>query len=234
MDMDTKNRDELVYQTIKNDILTLQLKPGQIISETEICERFQVSRTPVRNALKMLQNQEFLLNIPYKGFYIPLLNLNNIKQMIYMRIAVETMVIDDFIKIKTPLIMEDIQHQIRRQEAMVQDENFSKDQFYHADANLHSIWFSSTGKDYLWDVLQSEQLHYTRFRKLDFESETNFPRIIVEHHEIFNLIQEGDITSLNKCMKSHLSYSMTRMQDIINIDYKDYFEENNTPDKFKI
>lgn len=232
--MATQNRDELVYQSVKRDILDLQLRPGEIISENELCERFQVSRTPVRNALKILEAQEFLSYLPYKGFYIPLLDLQNIKQMIYMRIAVETMVIDDFVRLRTPLLMEDILHQIRRQDVMIRESDFSKDHFYRTDAALHAIWFSATRKSYLWEVLQSEQLHYTRFRMLDFASETDFPRIIREHYELYELIQKGDTAALNEKLKKHLSFAMIRMRDIINIDYKDYFEPDDSPDKFEI
>ena len=54
-----KNREEMVYQVLKKEILDLELKPGQLIKETEICERFSVSRTPVRDALRLLQEQGF-------------------------------------------------------------------------------------------------------------------------------------------------------------------------------
>ena len=43
-----KNRGELVFETLKREILDLKLKPGCLISESDICERFGVSRTPVR------------------------------------------------------------------------------------------------------------------------------------------------------------------------------------------
>ena len=86
-----KNREEMVYQVLKKEILDLELKPGQLIKETEICERFSVSRTPVRDALRLLQEQGFVITVPYRGIYVTLLSLSNIKQMIYMRVAVETM-----------------------------------------------------------------------------------------------------------------------------------------------
>ena len=52
-----KNRGDMVFETLKREILDLQLKPGQSISENEICERFGVSRTPVREALRRLQDR---------------------------------------------------------------------------------------------------------------------------------------------------------------------------------
>ena len=46
-------------------------------------------------------------SIPYRGTYVTLLSLDNIKQMIYMRVAVETMVLRDFMQNRTPMVMED-------------------------------------------------------------------------------------------------------------------------------
>ena len=52
-DVNFKNRGELVFETLKQEILDLKLEPGRLISENDICERFGVSRTPVRDALRL-------------------------------------------------------------------------------------------------------------------------------------------------------------------------------------
>ena len=67
-----KNRGELVFETLKREILDLRLKPGQMISENDICDRFGVSRTPVRDALRLLQEQGFVETVPYRGTYVTL------------------------------------------------------------------------------------------------------------------------------------------------------------------
>ena len=221
-----KNRSDLVYETLKQEILDLRLKPGQLISEAEICSRFCVSRTPVRDALRMLQEQGFVINIPYKGIFITLLNLNNIKQLIYMRFAVESMVLRDFMQIKTPLLLEEIHHLIRVQEAMVQEKTFTPEHFYRIDAQMHSVWFTATGKQKLWEILQGQQLHYTRYRMLDFVTETDFARIIRDHKHLYQLIEKGDSDSLEASLKEHLYYSITRMRPHIEDEYKDYFEND--------
>ena len=120
-EMNFKNRGELVYETLKQEILDLRLKPGQMISENDICERFGVSRTPVRDALRLLQEQGFAETIPYSGTYVTLLSLDNIKQMIYMRVAVETMVLRDFLEVQTPMVIEDIRHSIAQQRAVIRE-----------------------------------------------------------------------------------------------------------------
>lgn len=219
-----KNRGEYVFDTLKQEILALELKPGQAISENEICARFDVSRTPVREALRRLQEQGFVHTVPYSGTCVTLLNLENIRQMIYMRVAVELMVMRDFMEIATPLHYEEIRHQIRLQELLIQESTFEPEDFYRMDARMHEIWFSVTGKEKLWEVIQAQQLHYTRFRMLDFVTETDFTRIIREHTHLLELLQEKDVAGLEDTLKKHLYISMTRMKYAIEVEYKDYFE----------
>lgn len=218
-----KNRGDMVFETLKQEILDLELKPGQAIGEQEICQRFGVSRTPVRDALRRLQEQDFVETIPYSGTYVTLLNLSNIKQMIYMRVAVELMVMGDFMDMATPMWMEEIRYVIRKQGVLIQEAGFEPEQFYRMDAQMHAIWFEATGNMKIWELLQSQQLHYTRFRMLDFVTETDFTRIIKEHNQLFDLLEKKDKDGLETALKEHLYYSMKRMKQTIEVDCHDYF-----------
>lgn len=220
----SKNRGEYVFETLKQEMLDLVWKPGQSISENEVCGRFDVSRTPVREALRRLQEQGFVHTVPYSGTYVTRLNLENIRQMIYMRVAVELMVMRDFMKLATPFQMEEIRHQIRLQELLIQQPDFEPEQFYRMDAQMHAVWFAATGKEKLWEFIQAQQLHYTRFRMLDFVTETDFTRIIREHTDLLHLLEEKAEQGLEEALKKHLYISMTRMKYAIEVEYKDYFE----------
>lgn len=58
---------EDIYQTLEHDIVTLKIKPGETISENQLCKRFGISRTPVRAALQRLEQNGFVQIIPCKG-----------------------------------------------------------------------------------------------------------------------------------------------------------------------
>lgn len=219
-----KNRGDYIFDMLKQEILSLELKPGQAISENEICSRFDVSRTPVREALRRLQEQGFVNTIPYSGTYVTLLNLDDIRQMIYMRVAVELMVMRDFVEVATPLLYEEIRHQIRCQELLIQEPGFEPEQFYSMDAQMHALWFCAVGRAKVWDFIQAQQLHYTRFRMLDFVTETDFTRIIREHKQLLEFLENKDEKGLEEALKAHLYISMTRMKYAIEVEYKDYFE----------
>jgi DNA-binding GntR family transcriptional regulator len=224
---ENKNLNRIIFEKLKDEIMNLELVPGQAISENEICERFSVSRTPVRDALWRLQELGFVTTIPYRGTHVTKLNFDYIKQMIYMRIAVETKVICEFMDVVTPMILEEVRYMIRKQEAIICEKDFTPDKFYHLDARMHEIWFEVTGKKKIWEVLQDAQLHYTRYRLLDFETETDFTRIIKEHYELFEYIQEKDKDGLTDSLNAHLSYSIIRMKDQIEGTYKDCFDDVN-------
>ncbi|MFT4008309.1 MAG: FCD domain-containing protein, partial [Lacrimispora sp.] len=112
----------------------------------------------------------------------------------------------------------------------IQEKGFEPEQFYRIDAEMHAIWFRATGKQKLWDMIQAQQLHYTRFRMLDFVTETDFTRIIREHKELFELLEKKDITGLERSLREHLYYSMQRMKYQIEVEYKDYFEQERQED----
>lgn len=188
----------------------------------------------MRDALRLLQEQGFVETVPYRGTYVTLLSLDNIKQMIYMRVAVETMVLRDFLNVQNPMVMEEIRHAIAMQKALIQTPGFEPEHFYRMDAQLHSIWFGAVKRQTLWEMLQAQQLHYTRFRMLDFTTETDFNRITEEHEELFRLLCEKDEKGLEKALKDHLYYSMKRMRHAIEVEYKDYFKEEPEEGRFVI
>lgn len=229
-----KSREELVYESLKSDILDLRLKPGQLLRETEICEKFGVSRTPVRDAIRLLQEQGFVRTIPYQGVCVTLLSLNYIKQMIYMRVAVETSVLRDYAHTATDMSLEDVRYLIRKQEALLLEPGFTPEQFYRLDARMHAVWFEATKRTVLWDTLQKQDLYYTRFRMLDFTTETDFSRIIKEHKELLSHIEAKNTKGIEQSLKDHLYYSMKRMRHQIDVEYREYFEEEPEEGKFDI
>lgn len=151
-----------------------------------------------------------------------------------MRVAVEAAVMRDFSQMVTPLLMEDIYYMLRKQKALIQTADFKPEQFYRLDAEMHSIWFKAMKKEKIWQYLQEQHLHYTRFRMLDFVTETDFTRIIQEHENIIALMEKKDIAGMEAALKEHLYFSMKRMRHQIDVEYRDYFEEEETEGKFDI
>ena len=78
---------EDIYQTLEYEIVTLKIKPGETISENQLCKRFGISRTPVRAALQRLEQNGFVQIIPCKGTIVTPINLDIVDQIVYQRTA---------------------------------------------------------------------------------------------------------------------------------------------------
>lgn len=217
------HNSDTIYNTLLDEILNLELKPGQSISENELCERFGVSRTPVRTSLARLQSKGLVKVIPYKASTIALLNFDDICQMIYMRAAVESAVLKDFISMTTPMLEEKIKYIIRKQIVLL-DGDFEPSEFFTLDSRLHEIWFSVTKRDKLWELIQRSQINYTRFRMLDITATQNFKQLIEEHEKIFEIILKKDFDAVEPIVRHHLNGGINRLSGRIETDFKNYFE----------
>ena len=79
----------IVYKGLRDDILSLKLIPGSAISETDIASKYNVSRTPVRDAFKALSNEGLLEVKPHVGTFVSLMDINQISDVLYVRKVVE-------------------------------------------------------------------------------------------------------------------------------------------------
>ena len=91
-----------VYEQIKEQILHLELPPGASISEIETAEKYNISRTPVRDAFKRLEREGLLEIRPHIGTFISLIDLNAVSDILYIREVLEYSVLSDLAQMYDP------------------------------------------------------------------------------------------------------------------------------------
>ena len=217
------DNSSLIYRTLKKEIVNLSIPPGTIITENEICERFSVSRTPVRTAFQRLSDQKFIKIVPYKETRVTLIDLHQIKQMIYMRTAIESKVVRDFIDLWNPLLIEKLRYFLRKQMVLL-GTDFTPQEFYVEDSAFHRIWFSAIDMVFLWRKIQHAQIHYTRFRMLDIVGVRDFGAIVQEHEKLFSLIEKKKKEEIEPFFTQHFNGGIRRLGKRIHSEYSGYFE----------
>ena len=220
------DNSSLIYQTLKNEIVNLSIPPGTIIAENEICERFSVSRTPVRTAFQRLSDRKFIKVVPYKETMVTLIDLNQVKQMIYMRTAIESKVVRDFIDIWNPLLVEKLRYFLRKQMVLLETD-FSPQDFYTEDSAFHRVMFRAIDMEFLWRRIQHAQIHYSRFRMLDIVGVREFRAIVQEHEDLFSFIEAKNKEKIEPFFTWHLNGGIRRLGRRIYSEYSDYFEPEN-------
>lgn len=216
------NSDE-IYYALKEDILNLRLEPGQLISENEISKKYNVSRTPVKTAFLRLSSEKFIEIVPQKGTYVTLLDMELIKEIIYMRNVLESTVIKSVIGNIPEEILCKLEENLKRQGALVSKPDIDPTEFYRIDSQFHGILFDFAGKTKLWEIIQEFQVYYTRFRMLDIVAVGKFDRLYEEHCELFEIIKNGRVDKLDEMMDRHLHGNINRLGDKIYNELKDYF-----------
>jgi len=78
-----------VYDRLKSDIVSWAFKPGQRLPEGSIAERFEVSRTPVREALRRLEQEGLVVYVPQHGYSARTLNLKSLNELYQVRVVLE-------------------------------------------------------------------------------------------------------------------------------------------------
>jgi len=216
-----------IYTILEQEMISLKIKPGELLSENQLCKRFCVSRTPIRSVLQRLQQTGFVQIIPYKGTRVTVICLDIVNQWIYQRVAVESMVLRDFMSICSPTDiarMQYIQEQLIKLGEHCRKPDFDINEFLVTDLSMHKILFQVTGKLYLWENLTKPQADYSRFIRLDVMGGCNVPDVLKEHQEMLDIIKLNRQSSIEPLLKRHLYGGIRRIGGkLFSPEYQHYF-----------
>ena len=86
---DARSTKTVIYETIKTRIMDMELKPGDTLSDSKLARELKGSRTPVREALNLLQTENYVGYHSERGFFVKGISLKNIEDMYTVREALE-------------------------------------------------------------------------------------------------------------------------------------------------
>jgi DNA-binding GntR family transcriptional regulator len=213
---------EKVYLLLKNSIMSLEfLKPGQELSENILAKQLHVSRTPVREAFKRLEQEELVQTIPQKGTHVLKLSSTNLKETAQLRCVLEVWAGNKAID---ELRDADIKKMVAFQKAIHQ--KFDNKEFLELielDTAFHHLFLEAVGNTKVIKTVDQMNLQLHRLRLLWLKTGKYVNDWGVKPHEdIITAFQKRDINLLETSIKMHL-----RFDDIINEmqqEWPEYFE----------
>ncbi|PNQ79906.1 GntR family transcriptional regulator [Paenibacillus sp. F4] len=203
---------EEIMQLLKKDILSLTLKPGTLLSETTLSERFQLSRTPLRDVLKWLALESYIDIYPKKGNIVSYIDLESVEQIIYLRSALEKEIMKE---LSSQIALSDVQKLsdiLDRQRAVI-EEDHATDQFLSLDDQFHQTMFQLVGRGFLWQLIQQSNVHYIRYRKLHMLETGKLMGIWHEHQAMLESMLNKETTKMDDLVHHHLR------EDIHSLDF---------------
>jgi DNA-binding GntR family transcriptional regulator len=142
---------EKVYRYLRQELANGNLAPESYIDQNEICERLNISRAPMRDALIQLEAEHFVQIFPRRGVLIRKLPLKDIKSSYQIAAALESSVVScEFDKLTTV----HVQEMVRLNETLhtnLEDEKF--DAYYENNLNFHRVYMSLSDNDHLKGIL---------------------------------------------------------------------------------
>ena len=212
-----------IYEALYRQIMSLELKPGATLRENSLCERFGVSRTPIRSVLQELRIAGLIEVTPYKSTRVTRLDFDTISQQIYLRNAVECAVMQDYSMICNGEKLAQLRARNESLRRLACQDAPDPCAFYELDSRLHECWFLATGKDQLWQLIQTAQNSYSRFRMLDLVEAGNFAEIVAEHDLLLDAIARRDSGAIRAECARHLYGGVTRLGEELSTKFADYF-----------
>ena len=204
-----------IYQILESEIVSLKIAPGEVLTENSLCERFQVSRTPIRSVLQRLQENKFVEIIPHKSTTVTRINLDIATQLIYERVAIESMVFRDFVRTASPTAVEQVRDLLHRMETLAEAshhlEEFDSYAFLAADHDMHEFWFLFCGKDMLWKRIIRPHPDYSRLMRMDVTGAKNVPDVLHDHQLMMQMIDDHSEAGIEELMVRHMYGNVRRL-----------------------
>lgn len=218
-----------IYKILESEIVALKIAPGDVLTENSLCERFQVSRTPIRSVLQRLEENKFVQIIPHKSTTVTPIDLNVASQLIYERVAIESMVFRDFIRTVSPPNVEKVRYSLGQMEKVAEKakdlEHFDIYEFLSCDHAMHELWFQCTGKDVLWQRITRPHPDYSRLMRLDVVGAKNVSEVLADHQEMMRMIDAREVDHIEELMVRHLYGNVRRLGGkLFSDEYKKYFQ----------
>lgn len=217
---------EDVYNLLREEILTLKVKPGTMLSENSIAARFGLSRTPVRSIVSKLSQEGLVVMQGRKGNYVSLINLDYAEQIIFLRIQLEAAAMHYVIHHPDALLFKQMEQNLAQQDR-VRTGSLSPDDFYKIDSDFHALYIHSAKRFPLWQIIRSMDVHYSRYRHLDYslyKSTDVFSSLYDDHIELLKILRERRIEKVRRMISEHLYSGMVRIGNHLYDQYTDYFE----------
>ena len=211
---------DFAFRVLKENIVSLELKPGTLVSENEIAMELGVSRTPVREAIIDLSKVSIIETIPQRGSYVALIDPKMVEESRFLRKVLDKAVIEvacDFAKSES---IDALEENVHLQEFYL--EKGAPEKIFELDNAFHKLIYTAAQKDIIYDMRSTMMLHFDRVRTLSVEAIKDL-KIVNDHRGMLEAIKNHDKEAADTLVEKHLNrYQFDEYQ--IREEFPEYFK----------
>jgi DNA-binding GntR family transcriptional regulator len=198
-DLSYKDR---IYNALKEAIITNDLKAGQMINERSLSEQFGISRTPIREALKSLENDGWIATEPFCGTWVKKIETKDLTDIFQMRLALEPLAIElamkNIINSEEKELTTIVQNQIHASSKM------NPLEFTKADLEFHLFINHLSGNALLIKTLSGFMDFMSRYLIQTIRRVQPYDIPLQEHQAILDGILQKDVAAAKEAVTLHI------------------------------
>ena len=203
------------------NIISLELKPGQFLSETELAKEIGVSRTPLREALIDLNHSHVIETYPQRGSMVALIDPDLVEESRFIREVLDVSVVEIACDVASDEDIMNLEANVKLQEFYL--ENFVTDKLFELDNVFHKMIYEMAHRERTYAMKAGMMIHYDRVRTLSLITVKD-NKIVNDHRLIMEAIRAKDKEEAKRLMKKHLSrYDIDRKE--IEKAYPQYYKK---------
>lgn len=192
-----------IHRILFDLIVSLQLQPGQLVSEKEVAESLNASKTPVREALIRLEDSGLVQIIPKSGSYVTPIRINAYIEGCFTRLQLETGAVRRAASRGNADSIEILDTIIKQQSQALDAEQYEL--FFNLDQAFHEAFFEIAGVKGVWQVLSRTQADVNRVRHLKRVNKIRRgPHVLLQHRKIVEAIRSKDADAAEKALVEHI------------------------------
>jgi DNA-binding GntR family transcriptional regulator len=211
-----------IQQALRDQIVTMRLKPGTVLSEKELSLTFGVSRTPLREALLRLAEERLVDIFPQMGTFVSRISLPAVRDAMVIRQALERVTAREAAMRAEPADVARLRRIIADQMRFAGKKFFAD--FHEADEALHQAIADIAGYPNVWRVIKREKAQVDRGRLLMLPQLRRRPIVIDQHQAIVDAIAAANADAAETAMDDHLKDVLPSFVEIQR-EFPDYFDD---------
>lgn len=194
---------DVVYEYLRTAIINGLIKPGERLVEKEYAEKFNISRTPVREALRKLEIEGLVENIPRKGDIVKGIDLKDMLEIFAIRQALEPLIVKTAIENLTQDDIVNLQEIVDKMDSS--SHNNDTETLLNAFQAFNDILITASKMPRLSAILSQLKDYLSRFRTISLSNDNRRIEAINEHKEILQAIMRGDNENVEQLVATHLA-----------------------------
>ncbi len=193
---------DIAYDAIKDAILSVKLRPGTSLVETQLAEELGISKTPVRAALEELEREGFVTRVLFKGTCVTEVTIKDLTEVFQLRAVLEGLAARLATALFSPHELDQIEYNLTAAEAALAEGDLIR--CSELGKGLHDAIIDKVNSQRIALIIRNLDDHVQRFRALSDQISGRLNKSVKEHRRVLDALRQQDQDAAEQAMRNHL------------------------------